>query len=529
MRDLGALGESTLTTWAAARGINAQRVTKDSSGWDYLLEFPTRRNREFPALPRDREPASISCLVQVKATSTSKLNRPVKLDNWHRLITNTLPVFFLILDFGSADTPRRAYLVPLDATSISRALRRIRELDSRSEGIAGRSLSVICHEENRLDVPNGESLEKAILNHIGTSLEEYIQKKQKWVKTIGYESTTGSFTFKLSVESLNCASLLEYLVDLSLGLRPPLAIGPAEIRDVRFGIPAREPTQEFPAGEIEIVREPVDQAEVTLRLGTSVVRTRMDMFLPRGLGNALKVELFKILLKGRFFHFLICPSRMSIDFHNPDFEARVRLYDLYDLARVVLLLGESARIGVGVELNIRPGEKAPIQLVLNPCGSIKPEILEFAAIVRDAWEVAKHLEVHETTELTMADLVLQKERFYLFRNLLAAEACEMKVSFFDGPGLKFEGARVCVPLGTEVMLGDYRGTVVVSVWGDVKRTGREEEGDLEYAVVTSEKKVERTFATRRDEEPSMSLSAAANAAAAAYNDVPCLILSQYTS
>jgi hypothetical protein len=529
MRDLGVLGESTLTTWAAARGINAQRVTKDSSGWDYLLELPSRRASEFPALPRDREPAPISCVVQVKATSTNRLNRSVKLANWLQLINNPLPAFFLILDFGSADTPRAAYLVPLDARNSSPALKRIRELDSRSEDIAGHSLSLICREENRLEIPNGESLEKAILNHTGSSLEEYIQKKLEWGKTTGYESTTGSFNFKLTTENLHGASLLEYLVDLSLGLRSSLAIGPGEIRDVRFGIPAREPLREFPSGEIEIVREPGKQVEVTLRLGTSVVRTKMDMFLPRGLGKALTEDLLKILLKSRLFEFLICRSRMPMDFHIPDSETRVRLYDLYDLARVVLLLSESARLGAGVALNIRSDEGILMQRRLKPCVGIKPEIIELAAIIQDAWEVAKHLEIHETAELTIADLVSQKERFNLFRSLLAAEACELKVGFFDSPGLRFEGTRVCVPLGTEVMLGDYRGTVVVSVWGDVKCTGRKEEENLEYVVVTSERKVERTFATRRDEEPSLSLNAAANGVADAYNDFTCLILAPYTS
>ena len=286
MRDLGALGESTLTTWAAARGIAAQKVTHDRTGWDYLLEFPSTRSTKLPTLPRDKEPASVSCLVQVKATGTGKLNPSVTLANWQRLITSPLPAFFLIVDFGLDEIAKTAYLVPVDASCIGRVLKRVRRHDSRSEEIAKRRLNVKCREEHRLETPNGESLERAIRDHIGSSLEEYIQKKMDWVRTAGYESTRGSFTFEFSAESLQGVSFPEYLVDLSLGLRESLAVGHTEFRDVRFDIPAREPYLEFPSGEFVIIRKPVDQVEVTLRLGTTVVRTKMDMFLPCGLGKS---------------------------------------------------------------------------------------------------------------------------------------------------------------------------------------------------------------------------------------------------
>jgi len=410
---------------------------------------------------------------------------------------------------------------------MGRALRRIRELDSRSEDIAGHSLSVICGEEYRLEVPNGESLERALRTHIGPSLVGYIQKKKNWVETVGYESTTGLFNFTVLPDSLHGASLLEDLVDLSLGLREPLAISSGEILDVRFDIPAREPLRRFSGGEIDIIRKPVDKVEVVLRLGTSVVRLRMDMLLPFGLGDVIETELFKILFKSKFFDFLVCHSRMSISSHIPGSEHREGLCDLYDLARVVLLFGEASRLGEGVEINIRSGEAMLLRRKLDVRESIALELLELAATIRDAWEISKRLEIHERVNVSLADLVIQKERLNLFRAFLAAEASVVKFGFFDGPGLRYEGQRVFFPLGTEVMLGDYRGTVVVSMWGDVRCMSRAEEGASEYVIVSSERKLERVFATEKDEEPSMSLSAAANAVADAYNDVPCLLLPQF--
>src|SRR4051795_2534936 len=133
---LGALGESTLATWATARRIFPQRVTHDQNGWDYLLEFPPPGGNTLPPYPRDREPAIISCLVQVKATSRGDLNRSISLTNWQRLITYPLPTFFLVIDFGDDEIPKVAYLVPVDSASTHQVLQRIRELDSQGEDIA---------------------------------------------------------------------------------------------------------------------------------------------------------------------------------------------------------------------------------------------------------------------------------------------------------------------------------------------------------------------------------------------------------
>ena len=65
-----------------------------------------------------------------------------------------------------------------------------------------------------------------------------------------------------------------------------------------------------------------------------------------------------------------------------------------------------------------------------------------------------------------------------------------------------------------------------SVWGDVQCTGLEQDGLIQCEIVTSEKRLERTFTSRRGEE-GLSLSAAVKAIADAYDDVTCLILEHY--
>jgi hypothetical protein len=522
-RDLGELGELELARWAAARGISAQKVTKDRHGWDYLLEFKLPRTTGSPALPIDTASPPISCLVQVKSTSTGDLNRPVELINWLRLIKNPLPVFFLILDFGLSDTPSAAYLVPLGKYNIRRALQRIRQLDSESADLADHTLGINCRKEYMLEAPNGASLERAIRRHIGPSLEKYIQQKREWERTVGYEVGRGTFRFEVPEESLNGRSFPEAMVDLCLGLREPLDIGYAEFRDVRFNIPAREPFKEYPSGTLEIIVKPVETVEVTLQFGASVVRTKMEMFLPYGLGNVLEMGLLKIRLKSKLFEFVDCGSRMDISIRPPESNARVRLSDFRDLASVVLLLRETGTSNEGAKITVRSSKGTVLQKTVVLCTGLRPDLIELATVVQDAWAIARHLEIEGGAEPTTEELLQQKERLSTLRKLLAGETLRsIYKAFFDPEFLHVE-ERACAlhPIG--VILGDYIGTVMVSLWGAINPTGRSDGRRREYELITAEAKAEGAFATTRNEDHLAILRAARNAFAETNKDMLCLL------
>lgn len=522
-RDLGQLGELALATWAASRGISAQKVTIDRHGWDYLLEFKLPRTTESPALPIDTALPPISCLVQVKSTSTGDLNRSVELINWLQLIKNPLPAFFLVLDFGQSDTPSTAYLVPLDKDSISRALRRIRQLDSESGDLAEHTLSINCREEHRLEAPDGVSLENTIRSHIGPSLEEYIQQKREWEKTVGYESGRGTFKFEVPEESLSGRSFPEAMVDLCLGLREPLDIGYAEFRDVRFDIPAREPCKQYPSGTLEVIVEPIEKVEVTLRFGASVVRARMDMFLPCGLSNVLEMGILKIRLKSKLFEFVDCGSRIEISIRLPEPDARVRLSDFRDLAGVVLLLRETGASNEGAMITVESSKATVLQKTMSSCTGFRTDMIELATVVQDAWAIARHLEIEDRVEPTMEELMEQKERLGVLRQILAGKTLQTMYRAFFDPELPHTGERACALYPVGVILGDYIGTVVVSLWGAVNPTGRSDGGRREYQLITAEVKVEETFAATIDEDHSAILRAVRKAFAETHKDMLCLL------
>ena len=166
---------------------------------------------------------------------------------------------------------------------------------------------------------------------------------------------------------------------------------------------------------------------------------------------------------------------------------------------------------------------------LDGFSGIRPETIELSEMLKDAWIVAKHLDIHDAL-VNVDHLSLQRERIRLCRNLLAAEYIgRFRISFFHKTGFEFEGEVVCVPLGTEVILGDYRGTVVASLWAPLRSTGVEKDGHLEYVVEGSEKRKEASYYSRKDEEPEMTLNAAVRWVIESKVDVKCLLLEQYES
>jgi hypothetical protein len=524
-RDLGTLGESTLVAWAAARGINAQRATNDRNGWDYLLEFPPERCGIITR-PLDREPPSISCFVQVKARSSRNLNVSARLVNWHRMIKETLPTFFLILEFGDSDYPRSAYLIPIAEARISHALRRIREIDSQGESIARRKLGVIFGAEDRLDRPNGEAFESAVRKHIGPSFEEYLDKKRKWVSSVGYEKNHGNLIVNISVNA-HAAPLIEPLVDLSLGLVESLSINCAELHDVRFDIPARAPLR-LPEGVLEIVERPSERAEMVLAYGASVVRITMEMFIPHGLAKILDAASLRIRLESSFFDIVVTKSSSFFRFELPDADERANLGKLVDLARVLLIFDDSARRHEEIIFALHARERLMFQnsIMLSEC--IDPRLRELAEVLLDAWAVAKLMDIQDRVELTTLDLMLQRSRLKAARNI-GENVGRMRIRGFISKGVLSEGALVKVPYGIEVLLGNYRGVVVASLWGNIRFTGRKNEGDHEFEMESSERRLENALAAKMNQEPQVDLGAAVRAIVEASSSVPCLLLSDFAA
>lgn len=95
-RDVGGLGEHTLHGWCRATGVVSNPVSKDSTGWDSILEFPLPAAK--PDQPWDRLDPAPTVRVQVKATDARSPRIGIKLSNWMRLLHAADPAFVLALE-----------------------------------------------------------------------------------------------------------------------------------------------------------------------------------------------------------------------------------------------------------------------------------------------------------------------------------------------------------------------------------------------------------------------------------------------
>ena len=184
-RDVGALGEETLSLWASQVGITINKAQEDKRGWDYILEFSHPRTRADFHFPLDKDPSLIICFVQVKSTDGRERSCSVKLSNWASLVKRPEPVFFLVFEFDHQESVS----VPSWFTSakeyIGKALKRLREAGpEKRDKLHEMTMDFSYGESRAAAIAERQGLRAAIVHHIGGSLEKYVAWKQELIKTV---------------------------------------------------------------------------------------------------------------------------------------------------------------------------------------------------------------------------------------------------------------------------------------------------------------------------------------------------------
>ncbi len=106
------MGEATFAQWCASQGLPANSSKVDMTGWDFLVEFdfPTPVSSEISMVHM----GAFDCKVQVKSTDKNNGSWGIKLSVLKRMVTSTMPCFFLFLEFDGQSLPQRAFLRHVD-------------------------------------------------------------------------------------------------------------------------------------------------------------------------------------------------------------------------------------------------------------------------------------------------------------------------------------------------------------------------------------------------------------------------------
>ena len=209
-RDIGKMGESFFENLCNQVDITANRSNVDRFGWDYILEFPFKKNKNTSI---DMQEMPIECKVQVKATEKNSGKLQIKLSAMHSLVKYQYPAFICFIVYNNQIHPTEVFLVHIDEDIISKVLKNVRKNEINNKELHKSKITIHYDNSHKLNSIDGQSLQNQIEHFILNGMSSYIKDKKYLLNTIGFnkESMNMKFTFDNS-------ELLD-MIDTSLGLK----------------------------------------------------------------------------------------------------------------------------------------------------------------------------------------------------------------------------------------------------------------------------------------------------------------------
>lgn len=422
-RNVGKLGESEVEKWAHQRSIVPNKVQNDEKGWDTILEFPYVQSENKIPLPLDMRPPEISCRVQVK--STDKKNGKItgiKLSNWERMVKSPSPWFFIVIEFDGKNDAQRAYLVHIGEYWIGKTLERLRELEIKSKKpLHECTMQLTYSETDKIDSPNGASLEKAIRKHVGDDLQKYFMKKLEWISNVGYDDFRSKVHFKLPPMLYDSA--METLVDFGIGITKEISLDSLNVEEVRFGIPRplhpdikpvnpRITCGEIPpSGEVDVV--------ITETEGDILFQDSFIYYSPGNLFPFIPWEYWKLRFSSEILSFIIFmrDNRVQMNLNLFQSDKPIRISQLSKTANFIRHCSKSENVTFKMELtkngdpfvfDIHSSDFPPVNVHLNRILST----IENATVVLSSFDQFDDIEV-TPTELMSQAIPLMMMKGYL--------------------------------------------------------------------------------------------------------------------
>ncbi len=466
-RRLGNRGEKALARWASQLDITISPPDEDLHGWDYLLEFPlevSNRDQSEEGKPLDKMASPLKCWIQVKSTDGQPGRWSVKLSNWRKLIRNPYPAFFLILEFDNENDCQRAFLVHIDKFYIERVQKRLRGLKpEQKSNLHHHYVDFVYSEQDALASLDGEGLTNAILDHVSTNLESYIEEKRRLVDTVGYEDYGEmSLEIKLPDESTNP---IEYIGDLSIGLISHVEASKFEFKDIRFGIKALKPALVLRDAQLSMPDLEAHAQKATVRFFTTddqdELRVRTQLFVSNAFGPELADQYAKIRLQAPFIQLTsdFIRGKGRINFTLPGSESVHPLEDLRVVAEFILLLQEASKRNVEVKSELEyEGEVFPGGAINIDAKFDDPYVINAARSIFFAWQIAKHFDIQQEIETSILELLPQSSALDPIRRTLdhVQANYQLKTTVMDAEGGEvFIKELVCAPIVLAAKLGHF--------------------------------------------------------------------------
>lgn len=405
-RDLGGMGEAYFEHLCNEVGLVPTRIKQDKTGWDYFVEFPSLEN------PLHRPAAA--CRVQVKATDRADdFVNGITLHNWHRLITEPSPAFFCVFRYSGDRTPSAAYLVHVDATTISAVLKRLRELER--DGVAkplARTRRLRWTKDARLTEVTGEALKQALVDEIG-DLYEYSRKKMALVQ--GSQGPPITTEFTVETHAPDGMHPHELLVELALNLRDSIPSKFTRYVENRFGVGLDRMAQ-LPAvlGKLSISRVPTGEAEVCFRSEKSEARFRCAVYNPLLVFPFIEERFVRFRFESTYVHFVTRnPNQVDFTILETIHAGPVPLVEAVEVAKLITITHSPDPF----EFVLGSGESSKT-IACTPQAPNSEEPTKLAYIIECAWRVVRAFDLPTDMTITTDQLWREEERLRVLGTLV---------------------------------------------------------------------------------------------------------------
>lgn len=232
--------ELYFATLCASGGVICNKADQDERGWDWFLEFPTRRS---PRQPADMQPAGPEAMVQVKSTSAAPFTTRMKLSNAFHFAQARQPCF-IVLVVATTGTPA-VYARHFWETEIARTLKRIRLAEHDGDARFNRR-----HIDFRMSEAD---LKADVIAWMRDTIEavkpNYASEKARIACSVGHEDGYGSLDVTFEGDPND-------FLDLQLGLIESLPVLRGRYAPQRFGIEAQPRTIETEGSRLFIDAKP---------------------------------------------------------------------------------------------------------------------------------------------------------------------------------------------------------------------------------------------------------------------------------
>ncbi|MCV4286428.1 hypothetical protein OH708_00775 [Pseudomonas capsici] len=352
MRDIGTSGEHYFMALCAGDGIVVNKSQSDKNGWDVLVEI----DRDISELTQQtlHEPV-ITGTVQIKSTETKSLKTQVELSNLRKMATSSLPTFYLLVDFSQGPVPTRAFLLHVDESLSQKILERVNShlVGGRGNRLHKLKMVIDFGLGQEITLNSATSIRAEFLRAVGSSQAKYIDKKQRFLKTVGFENGSHSMRF-----SLVGADNLQGMIDASLGRGGPVELKDMQIFSMRFGLEDPRTSIKAPIGTLVLEPpQPSARGKLRLRNGRTGDSVQVDA---AAYVSAMHVSLpsstLLIRIDGGLFDWYLNPDGSDAKFVSTlDPKAPVNLEDLSSYLQIVKMLAQPEGISLEMDFN---GSKA---------------------------------------------------------------------------------------------------------------------------------------------------------------------------